>query len=353
MAGRGFKSVTLYTPEIWEQVNKNNKRLLKDFLAYKKTSGKSEKTIGEYEKLIRFFFCWNYLENDNKDFTEIKKREFVRFFATGMEEYKWSPNRVALYRASLSSMSIYIENILDDEYPNFRNNVLKVEIPVKETVREKTVLSEADVQKILDGLVAEKLYQQACYFALAAYSGARKAELLSYKVSYISDENIVFGSLYKTPEKIRTKGRGKTGKLLYKYVIAKPFKPYFDMWMQKRKELGIESEWLFIKSYLDGQTPEQADEDAVDRWAGSATRILGDGRVVYSHSFRHFFATSLKEKGLPDNIVVAIIGWEEASGGAMLSIYNDREVTEDFGKYFDENGIKPQGDTPTIKDVFG
>lgn len=35
----------------------------------------------------------------------------------------------------------------------------------------------------------------------------------------------MYGSLYKTPEKIKTKGRGSRGKLLTAYTLSKPFKP--------------------------------------------------------------------------------------------------------------------------------
>lgn len=351
MPTRGHKGVQMYNPEIWEKVNKENKDLMRDFLSYKQTSGKSPKTIRVYEQALQFFFSWNYKENDNKAFTEIKKREFVRFFSTAINEWDWSPNRVAFVRASLSSLSIFIENILDDEYPLFRNAVLKVEIPVKETVREKTVLSDEDVHKILDGFVAKHLYQQACYVALACFCGARKAELLSFKTCYFDDSNIVYGCLYKTPEKIKTKGRGKNGKQLYKYTLAKEFKPYFDLWMAERKKLGCDCEYLFVK-YVDGVWFQTTETNA-NRWCAQATKILDNGKVFYSHCARHYFATYLMSKGLPSEVVVAIVGWDEKSGMEMLAIYNDNEIENDLGKYFDENGIKENVKAPTVQDIFG
>ena len=56
------------------------------------------------------------------------------------------------------------------------------------------------------------MFQEACALSLAMESGARKAE---FKVDFFKPEYIVHGSLYRTPEKIKTKGRG--GKMLNKY----------------------------------------------------------------------------------------------------------------------------------------
>ena len=71
------------------------------------------------------------------------------------------------------------------------------------------------------------------------YSGKRKAELTRFKASYFDESNLICGgALYKTPEKMVTKGRGSRGKLLDVYILAKPFQPYLDLWLNERKELG-------------------------------------------------------------------------------------------------------------------
>ena len=133
--------------------------------------------------------------------------------------------------------------MLDDEYEGFRPIIRKIENPTNEKVFTKTVLEDKEVQKILDYCVENKRYDKACAIALAAFSGRRKSELPRFKVFYFNDENIIYGSLYKTPEQIKTKGRGSHGKMLTVYTLAKPFKPYFDLWMNYRKENGIESQW--------------------------------------------------------------------------------------------------------------
>lgn len=66
-----------------------------------------------------------------------------------------SPRRVRRVKSTLSSMSLFIENILDDEegYENFRPIIKKIESPVNEAVREKTIFSDEQVELLMDTLV--------------------------------------------------------------------------------------------------------------------------------------------------------------------------------------------------------
>lgn len=195
----------------------------------------------------------------------------------------------------------------------------------------------------MDYLVSKKKYQQACVVALAVASGARKSELLRFKVSHFNEENIIYNSLYKTPEKIKTKGRGSKGKLLVKYVIASRFKPYFDLWMSQRKELGIEGEELFWNKRNDVWNPMQI--STLNSYAMTFSTILGID--FYFHSNRHFFTTALCKANIPADVIKDIVGWESTN---MVSVYNDTEIDEELGKYFDADGIK-KIDQKTLSDL--
>ena len=333
----------LYTPEKWEKVNRENIELLNDFLEYKKSSDKSPKTIEQYYQMIRFFFCWNLEYNNNKFFVDIKKREFIKFFSYAVEKCQWSPNRISTVKSSLSSLSNYIENILDDEFENYRNTICKIETAVKQPVREKTVLEPKEIEACLSKLVENKKYQLACYLALAVASGARKAELLQFKTSYFKDEYIEFGCLYKTPEMIRTKGRGSKGKMLNKYTFVKMFKPYFDLWMKYRKENGIDNEWLFLRKTDSGY--DHANIRNANTWCETITKYLG--KPFYSHAARHRYVTMMKEANLPNEVIIALVGWTSD----MTSVYDDRDITSDLGKYFDENGIRSDIKSGTVMDI--
>lgn len=331
--GRKTSYNLIVTDELWEKVDKENKQLLSDFIDYKRSSDKSPNTLYQYESILKVFFVWNLQNNNNKFFVDMKKREFIRFFNYMVTELKSSPNRIITVRATLSSLSNYIEDILDEEYEDFRNIVCKIETVAKEPIRKKTIMTQEDVNSCLEKLVKDEKYQIACYLALAVASGARKAELLRFKCDYFKDENIVFGCMYKTPEEIKTKGRGSRGKMLYKYTFVKQFKPYFDLWMNYRKENGIESEWLFVVKRENGY--EQAEIHNADRWAEIINRHM-NSNSFYAHSCRHFFVTELKRKGLPNEVIQAIVGWNSD----LCSIYSDLPIEETFSMYFDEYGIK-------------
>lgn len=335
---RGKTYNLIVTDELWEQVEQENKDLLNEFIEYKTSTDKSLNTIYQYTSVIKLFFCWNVEHNNNKVFVDIKKREFVKFFSYMTNQLNASPNRLRTVRAILSSFSNFIENILDEDYEGYRNNIKKIETVAIEPVREKTILTQEQVDECLEKLVELGKYQIACFMALACASGARKAELLRFKANYFTKENIVFGCLYKTPEKIATKGRGSRGKMLYKYVFVQQFQRYYDLWMEERKRLGIESEWLFVTRDRENGGYKQAEVSTVGVWAKVISGILGCD--FYFHSLRHFLISYLRAKKLPDPVIIELIGWNKESGGAMISIYDDNEIIDSFADYFDENGIK-------------
>lgn len=311
-----------------------NKQLIEDFLDYLKSIDRSPNTITQYKSDLDIFFVWNLENNENKRFTEITKREFARFQSHALNEWGWSSNRVRREKSSISSMSNYIENILDEEpeYQGYRATIRKIESPVSEPRREKTVFEESELKSLLDMLVKKKKYMQACVVALAMYSGRRKSELPRFKVEYFDEKNVMFGSLYKTNEKVKTKGRGSQGKALYLYVLKKPFDPYLKLWMDERKEKGITSEWLFPDTE-DESLP--ASTDKLDGWTNSFTKFLG--KDFYWHSLRHFYTSELLKQNIPDSVVQDIIGWNSAD---MVRIYDDRNSDDTLAQYFDEGGIK-------------
>ena len=335
--GRKTKQNKITSPELIAQINPKNIRLMNDFLDYLRSVGKAESTVKAYTSDLYIFFVWVLQNADNKYFPEISKRDIVAYQNWLLRNNENSPARVRRLKATLSSLSNYIEAILDDELPNFRSIVRKIENPINEPTREKTVLTDEQADTLQDYLTEHGQYEKACCFALARYSGRRKSELVRFKVSYFDDENIIYGSLYKTPEKIRTKGRGVNGKMLTCYVLSKPFKPYLDRWLEKRQELGIEIEWLFPNKE---DFTQPLPISTLNSWAETFSAILEI--PVYWHSLRHFFTTSLAKANLPDSVIKTIIGWDSLE---MVATYKDIDDEEEIGKYFADGEIIAQKQT--------
>lgn len=334
--GRSTVYNLITSPEKLAQVNPENLELENDYLEYLSSVDRSKGTIKQYQANLHIFWCWNLEFNKNKFFVDLTKREIAKFQNHAINVWGWSPKRTRTVKATLSSLSNFIEAILDDEYEDYRPIVRKIESPADEAVRTKSVFQMDDLQPLLDELVEDGEYMKACVLALGMYSGRRKAELTRFKVSYFDESNLICGgALYKTPEKMVTKGRGQRGKLLDVYILAKPFQPYLDMWLEERTKLGIKTDWLFPK-YKNGEwIDEHIEGTLIDSFSKTYSRIIG--RPVYPHALRHLYTTYLLEQNLPESVVQMILGWNTAD---LVRIYDDRSSESQLEKYFGADGIK-------------
>lgn len=339
--GRSTVYNNITSEDKMEQVNPENIQLENDFLEYLASIDRAKSTIKQYKANLHVFWCWNLEFNRNKFFVDLTKREISKFQSHAMTVWGWSPKRIRTVKATISSLSNYIENILDDEFEGYKPIVRKIESPADVAVRDKSVFNAEELQDLLDRLVESENYMKACALALAMNNGRRKAELTRFKVSYFTDDNLICdGALYKTPEKMTTKGRGSRGKLLDVYTLAKPFKPYLDLWLKQRKELGINSDWLFPKCKDGEWIDESIDTVLLDSWGNTFTRMTN--KPFYWHSIRHYFTTSLLEYNLPESVVQDIVGWQSSD---MVRIYDDRSNEAQFEKYFGADGIKQVKET--------
>lgn len=325
---RKTKMNDLTSPKLVAKVNPDNLQLKNDFLEYLRSVQRSPGTIRGYENDLDIFFVFCMQRLGNKNFAKITKRDLVAFQNWLINENGNSPSRVRRIKSAISSLSNFVESILDDEeeFKNFRSIVRKIESPVNQPVRDKTVLSEEQLQSLLDKLTEEGKYGKACMLALAMFSGRRKSELVRFRVNDFKDENLVCGgALYKTSETMKTKGFG-LGKYIYCYTLAKDFKPYLDRWLVRREKDGIESEWLFPNKE---DPTQQMSPDTLNSWAISFSRILNVD--FYWHCLRHAFCTRLVRAGLPENVIQEIIGWSSAD---MVRVYTDIDSEEQIGMWF-------------------
>ena len=339
---RKTKQNDITSEALLAQVNPQNMELLADFSSYLRSVRRSEMTIAGYANDIRIAWVWNLQFNGNKFFVNWTKRNIVAYQTWLLNDHDNSPARVRRLKASLSSLSNYIESVLDDEFPNFRNIINKVQSPANQPVREKTVWEGEELEALLNKLVELKKYDKACMLALAMYSGRRKAELCRFKVGDFSDDNLVCGgALYKSAP-IKTKGMGG-GKFIPCYTLAKKFKPYLDLWLEERERAGIQSEWLFPTS---SDPTKHIGSGSLNSWAVTFSRMTG--RDFYFHSLRHAFTTYLSRAGLPDGVIQEIIGWESAD---MVRVYKDISAEEQISQYFGADGEIIRGQQKSLSEL--
>jgi len=103
--------------------------------------------------------------------------------------------------------------------------------------------------------------------------------------------------------------------------------------MSHRQQVGIESEWLFpSKSDL----KQHIGVSTVNSWANSLSNMTG--RDFYFHALRHHYCSFLIRAGIPDSVIVDIVGW---SSSEMLKIYDDNPKDDRLSMYFTKDGIAP------------
>ncbi|MER2060351.1 MAG: tyrosine-type recombinase/integrase [Niallia sp.] len=323
----------IFNEEDWSKVNPDNKQLFEEWIMYLQSTDKSKGTILQYTNDMRILFIFLMKRCNNKFVIDLNKRDIIAFQGYSINTWGHSSNRTRRIRSCLSSLCNFVENIMDDLYPDFRNIVNKIEAPVKKPVREKTILTEEQVEKLLKELVDTKQYQKACVFALAANCGARLSELVRFKVSYFNESNLQNNAYYKTPEKIKIKGRGRDGSRKYKFILKNGFQEYFDLWMQERERLGITNEELFVTRRNGEWIP--ASDHTLQSWKTTFSRILDES--FYFHSLRHYLTTKLRANNIPDRVIKDWFGWETID---MIEIYDDNEAEDSFADFFKEDGIQ-------------
>lgn len=107
------------------------------------------------------------------------------------------------------------------------------------------------------------------------------------------------------------------------------FKPYFDLWMNERKEKGIKSEWLFV-TYKDGNYLS-ASTSTANSWAVKIGKVAGCD--YYNHSSRHAFVTHAKDWGYSESAIQKIVGWNSID---MVQRYDDHTDTEELERFVAE-----------------
>ena len=319
------------SPELWQDVNPENKKLVNQFLREKNTRS-SDTTIKGYKSDLEIFFTWNLLYNNNLFFIDIKKLQFAEFFSFATTYLRWGSSRFGRMRSVLSSLSIFIERFMDDMHPNFKNLILKtIEVMPKVARREKTVLSEEQVEGIFIYLEEQELHQINCWFALAVSSGSRFAELLRFTTEIIDENNMAFNNIFlETTRPVKSKGRTKEGKMLIKYIIKDIFWEHYENWINIRKDIldknNKNHDYLFIK-----KNGDPAQGSTIRSWVKKIEKCLDV--PFYPHCLRHYITTYLSKIGLPYNLIKEIFGWESIE---MCATYDNSTAKDKRWDELDE-----------------
>ena len=219
--GRKVQHNNIVTKELLSQCNKENIELGNDFLDYLRSIDRAPSTIDAYANDLKIFWVYLLQHCGNKFFIDLSKRDISKYQSYCLTEYKWSPARMRRVKATLSSMSNYVENMLDDEFEDFRPIVKKIENPVNEKVFTKTVLKDEQLEKLLNILVEKKKYDQACMLALAMNSGRRKVNCQDLRYHILMMRILFMVHYIRLRNKSKQKAEEVAGRCLhYMYFLS-------------------------------------------------------------------------------------------------------------------------------------
>ena len=266
----------IYTPEIYEKVNPENKAICKDFLTECKSKKKSEGTIKQYANDLRILCCYVYLYVDNKSFLRLTKRNFRDFVIKCTDEYGMSSARI---NRLLSAIHMVLDFCADDDelYEDYEvNTSAKVKGLPKETVREVVFLTDDLILQLWDKLMAEERYKEATLLGLLYDSGCRRNEIEQVERASITQEgnatNTVVGK------------RKKTFKCLYFRLTKEAFAKYEDTRTDNSDKLFPPREG--DSSYMQIYT-------MVVGWRKDLKELSGEDYDINVHTFRHCYIENM------------------------------------------------------------
>lgn len=273
---RGRIYNNFYTPELWEQVNKENKRILDDFLAEYRQRKMSKGTISGYKNDLRIILIYILKELDNKCILELKKKDFRGLSLYFTEECNMSAARTNRLKSAVNSMLTFCEE--DDDYDYEVNYAKKVRGIPKERVKDNDdnfFFTFDEFIRVRDILVFNNRLQDAVLWSLGFDSAARKNELFQVTKYGLLDgnkTNIVVGK------------RGKKFPLVY----LDDTKELIRQYLEERGDDDIDSLW--IKGSGDYKAP-LSDSNALYERICSISKILsevrGDECHIFTHTMRH------------------------------------------------------------------
>lgn len=300
-----------FDEEKWENVNKDNKDIMKEFLSSKRSL--SDKSLLQYENALQIFFIWVLDEAKNKFIVELKKRDILKY-QNYLLDNGLSSNGVKFKRSAISSLCGFICNYYEDEYPTFRNIVQGVEVPIGEKVHKKEPLTIEEFQLLKKTLKVQGAYQQLAYLEITYATGGRREEIKQLKKEIVGYEPNAKG-FYSTHD-VRCKGRGKAGKIR-KLAFSEEAKQAVKEWLLVRGE--DDCEYIFVTKSKDENgnvVVRQINESTFNYWCNKKfTTIIG--RRVHPHLFRSTRATHL----------VAVEGKDINSAKNLLG-HNSSQTTE-------------------------
>lgn len=275
----------------------DNQKLIKQFLATKLVEGCSKKTVAAYGKCIQKFAAAT-----RKGLTDIKAND-VRAYLAEKEAAGCKMSYLASIRDYISS---FYKWALEEEYVT-RNPCAKVVIKEPQAVR--SAFSDVEMDRIRDACRTEK--ERAMVEVLVS-SGVRCQELCDLEISDID--------YMKKSVHVRC-GKGGKGRITYLSDVAMS---HLQEYINGRPGSSIV---LFDNARSHG------------KMTTSGVRMILNGigdragvENVFTHRFRHTFASMMIRRGMPVEKLQILMGHESIDTTMRYVHSTDREVSNIYAQ---------------------
>lgn len=264
-----------YTPELWEQVSKENKDILDDFILEYKQRKKSKGTIDGYYQDLRIILIHILQKYNNRSILEMTKKDFRNISIWLSDESDLSPNRINRMKSAMNSMLTFCED--DDSYDYEVNQSKKVVGLPRERVKtndDDFFFTYNEFIQVREKLLGMGDLQVAVLWSIAFDSAGRRNEVYQIEKHGLLESN-------KT-----NIVRGKRGKM-FSLVYLDDTKELIRRYLDERGEDDIDSLWI-DKSL---QKKEPVNKDAlytrILKCAKILSEIRGEECNIFFHSCRH------------------------------------------------------------------
>jgi len=280
----------IFTESEWQEVNRQNKETLDDFIEEYTQRKMKPSTLAQYRNDLRIIMLFIRKFCENKSIFELGKRDFRKLSIWLNNDCGMSSARTNRVMSACRSLLTYCED--SDEYDYDQNVAKKVHGLPKERVRtdeDTFFMTFEQIMKVRKKLLEMGELQLCVLHMLLFDSGARRNEICQvqkYDLGTKNKTNIVIGK------------RGKTFPLVY----LDDTKELIREWLKARGEDDIDSLWI-IK---DGNTKKPASYEMIYDWVMKIRKVLSDleGREIdiFPHSYRHSRAECMLQ-GLDTRII--------------------------------------------------
>ena len=328
-----YRKVFGFTNEEYrELVHEDDQELVDDFL--EQQSHLSDQTLKQYRSSLMIFLKWNHDKNRNKELTELKPRDGLRFQNYLLNE-GLGTSAIKLRRSTVSSFYGYLEVFWSDEYPDVRNIYSKA-VPSVGSVKkkEKEPLTLNEIAKITEALEEREEWQKLAYFWFSIGSGARREEVRQVLREVADYDKFVKDGdekNYYLTNKVRAKGKGREGKVRRHYITEEAME-YIQKWIRFRESNYDfdDNEHLFVTVNVSGEKVNQISASTFNVWCNEFSEYI-DGKKVYPHLLRTTRATLLSDEGIDIRAIQKLLGHEDASTTSIYIISDNDEIDDIFG----------------------